>query len=855
MAIVGIDLGTTYSVIATPKHFEGKPFFPVRGVTIIKDSAGRRLLPSVVAVNQQGQLIVGIHAKIAAGELPKTVMFAKRSLGTDERYALGQQQMRPEDVSAEILRKLKETAEAQMGEPIDEAVITVPAYFNDLQKQLTKQAGEKAGLRVGDVLQEPVAAALMYCYDDQRDPLTIMTYDLGGGTFDIAILRKEAGVFRILAFDGDRFLGGSDFDKRLAAWIVDRLQAEGWQLDVQPDSPEWCKLLLMAEVAKEKLSENETYSLGSQNTGISDINSEPVTIDELVITRDTFEALIEDDVDRTIGLCKQALTTAGISPGELEEIVMVGGSSRIPVLKQRLQAAFGREPKLVEPDLCVAIGAAIAAQRLGQRIGPLRLAYLPEATSAATIQVTGTVEKSNELPDPTLCSVSLAQVGGAFRQRQPIGEQGGFLFPNVPLAAEADNGFDLTLMDATGSEVRRHRFTVRQTATAGAMRSLAGLDGNVLAKPIAIETVSGLYTVFEAGNPLPDSRMVPARTTDQTGTVRIPVFEGNVKIGAIIVDGISTSLQLGSRVEITLSVERDFRIKGQAYIPAVEAKADTIIDIPHVVVKRKEELRQSYQAMQQRVGEALGQADHGQAFRVGPSIEAKLEQCRKVLYDDRDPTLAKAQELLAEVETLLGKLRSWRPDPPQSQFEEMRMEIESKLLPELYAASLAEKEGSWGGQVKAIVQMAERALQEKRDAEWSEAYKQMERLRNRVAQALERASQAAENEIRKPPPPPDPSTLKLQLLMDLSNLQQQAERRGRLAKLNADFQGCRQALDRIDTKQPDAMAHLVGYYQGQHEPLKAKVMGGSEMTRLPEGPGSDEGRGKVETEESHASHA
>ena len=848
MAIVGIDLGTTYSVIATPKSFEGKSFFQVRGVTIIKDGAGRRLLPSVVAANRQGQLIVGHSAKNPAAELPETVMFAKRSMGEEKRYTLGQHQMLPEDVLAEILRKLKETAETQMGEPIDEAVITVPAYFSDLQKQLTKQAGEKAGLKVSDILQEPVAAALMYCYDDQRDPLTIMTYDLGGGTFDIAILRKEAGVFRILAFEGDRFLGGSDFDKRLASWIVDRLQQEGRQLDIRPESPEWYGLLVKAEKIKEELSSSSDYTLVDQNTGLRDLNGEPVTIDDLVITRETLETLIKEDIDLTIDLCRQAMVKAQVSPDEIDEIVMVGGSSRIPVFRRRLQAAFGREPKLVEPDLCVAIGAAIAARRLGQRIGPIHLAYLPAATSAATIQVTGTIEKTDELPEPARCSVSLTQVGGTFSQRQHVAAHGGFLFSNVPLTAETENIFDLTLIDAASVEVMRHKLTIRRTAAADAPPSLAGLDGNVLAKPISIETISGLHTVFQAGNPLHDSRMVAARTTDQTGTVRIPVYEGNVEIGVIVVDGISTSLPLASRVEITLSIEPDFSIKGQAYIPAVEAKADTTIDIPHVVVKSKEELRQSYEAIAQRVAEALAQADRGQAFQVGPSIEAALKTCRRILYEDRDPTLAKAQELMAEVETLLGKLRSWRPDPPQSQFEDIRMEIEDELLPQLYAVKPAEKEGVWGGQLKAIVQMAEKALQEKRDPEWSEAYRQLERLRNRAAGALERAHQTTGDAGRKPSPPPDPSMVQFQLLNELSSLRQQADRRGRLVKLDAEFRACHQALEQIDAKQPDAMANLMEYYKGKHELLKAKVMGGfidrTNEKAPPEG-------GKVETEKSN----
>jgi molecular chaperone DnaK (HSP70) len=823
MAIVGIDLGTTYSVIATPKQFTGKPFVNVRGVTVIKDESNRRLLPSVVGINSRGEIVVGHEAKTKAGKTA-TVMFAKRFMGQEHEFVLADKHLKPDEVSVEILRHLKLIAEKQMGEPIDEAVITVPAYFSDLQKQLTKQAGEQAGLNVSDILQEPVAAALMYCYDEERDPLTIMTYDLGGGTFDVALLRKEGGYFQILAFDGDRFLGGSDFDKRVAAWMVQHLQEDGCEIDIQPDTSEWRYFLLEAETAKEKLSSSEVYTLDDQKSGILDVHDQPIAIENLEITREIFEGLIRDYIEDTLTICKRAIATAGIKPKDIHEIVMVGGSSRIPVLARRLEQEFAITPKLVEPDLCVAIGAAIAAKRLGKQIGPLRMAYLPEVTSLPAIQIAGSVQKSEETPEPGACSIILRAVDGEFSQRQPVSALGGFIIPQVPLTLAKTNEFDLTLVSAAEQVVLIHRIAIRRAAEGEVSASLAALDANVLAKSISIKTVTGLHEVAEAGTPLPVEKTIMASTMDQSGKVSVPVYEGNVQIGEVAVDGIPATLPLGSRVEIKVTIDNDFSIDCQAYLPAAQRTGEAKIHIPLVKVPGKEELRKQYEELKSQAEDALAKVDRGLAFEVGGEINNALRTCQSILYEEKDPALDRAHEKLAEVETLLGKLRVWQPDPSIEEYEDMRQEIEEVLLPSLYRAKPDAKTGHWEAQLKAIVAKGEKAVQAKSDLEWADTNKQMERLRNRISEMLERAEKIANppqgNGVQKPP---DPHMVKLQLLMELSSLEETVRRRKKMEQLGTDIQTCRQELESIDTEQPNALGRLMNYYQGKYMPLRSKV--------------------------------
>src|SRR3954471_22057396 len=372
--VIGIDLGTTNSVVAVMEA--GEP-------TVLENAEGNRITPSVVAVNpKSGERMVGQVAKRQAVTNPDNTIFSiKRFMGRkfddpevqrtlplvpyqvtkapngDVRVMMGGKEYSPPEVSAMILQKLKQDAEAKLGERVTQAVITVPAYFNDSQRQATKDAGQIAGLEVLRIINEPTAAALAYGLDKKGDE-TIVVYDLGGGTFDVSILRLGEGVFEVIATNGDTRLGGDDFDQRIIEWICDEFKREQG-IDLRQDRMALQRLKEAAERAKIELN----------STMQPELNLPFVTADasgpkhlNLTLTRAKLEQLVGDLVDRTVGPCKQALQDAGLEPGKVDEVVLVGGQTRMPAVAEKVKSLFGKEPhKGVNPDEVVAIGAAIQA--------------------------------------------------------------------------------------------------------------------------------------------------------------------------------------------------------------------------------------------------------------------------------------------------------------------------------------------------------------------------------------------------------------------------------------------------------------------------------------------------------------
>ena len=345
--IIGIDLGTTNSCVAVMEG--GEP-------VVIANSEGARTTPSVVGFTKTGDRLVGQVAKRQAITNPEnTVSSIKRQMGTDHKVTLNGKEYTPQQVSAMILQKLKADAEAYLGESVTEAVITVPAYFNDSQRQATKDAGTIAGLNVKRIINEPTAASLAYGIDKEEDQ-KIMVYDLGGGTFDVSIIEMGDGVTEVLATNGDTHLGGDDFDQRIIDWMADAFQTENG-IDLRKDKMAAQRLKEAAEKAKIELSS----AMSSQ------INLPFITADatgpkhlDMTLTRAKFNELTADLVDRTMGPVRKALQDAGLRPSDLKKVLMVGGSTRIPAVYDAVKKELNCEPfKGINPDECVAIGAAI----------------------------------------------------------------------------------------------------------------------------------------------------------------------------------------------------------------------------------------------------------------------------------------------------------------------------------------------------------------------------------------------------------------------------------------------------------------------------------------------------------------
>ncbi|MCR4956353.1 MAG: molecular chaperone DnaK [Lachnospiraceae bacterium] len=377
--IIGIDLGTTNSCVAVMEG--GKP-------TVIANTEGARTTPSIVAFTKSGERLVGEPAKRqAVTNAEKTISSIKREMGTDFKAAIDDKKYSPQEISAMILQKLKSDAEGYLGEKVTEAVITVPAYFNDAQRQATKDAGKIAGLDVKRIINEPTAAALAYGLDNEHEQ-KIMVYDLGGGTFDVSIIEIGDGVIEVLSTSGDNKLGGDDFDKKIVDWMLAEFKkAEG--VDLSTDKMALQRLKEAAEKAKKELSSATTTNI---NLPFITATAEGPKHFDMDLTRAKFDELTHDLVERTATPVQNALRDAGLSASELGQVLLVGGSTRIPAVQDKVKALTGKEPsKNLNPDECVALGASIQGGKLAGDAGAGEILLLDVTPLSLSIETMGGV--------------------------------------------------------------------------------------------------------------------------------------------------------------------------------------------------------------------------------------------------------------------------------------------------------------------------------------------------------------------------------------------------------------------------------------------------------------------------------
>ena len=377
--IIGIDLGTTNSCVAVMEG--GKP-------TVIANTEGIRTTPSIVAFTKNGERLVGEPAKRqAVTNADRTISSIKRHMGTDYKVDIDGKKYTPQEISAMILQKLKADAESYLGEKVTEAVITVPAYFNDAQRQATKDAGKIAGLDVKRIINEPTAAALAYGLDNEKEQ-KIMVYDLGGGTFDVSIIEIGDGVIEVLATNGDTRLGGDDFDNRVTQWMIDEFKkAEG--IDLSGDKMALQRLKEAAEKAKKELSTATTTNI---NLPFITANAEGPKHLDMNLTRAKFDELTSDLVERTAIPVQNALKDAGLSASELSKVLLVGGSTRMLAAQEKVKQLTGKEPsKTLNPDECVAIGAAIQGGKLAGDAGAGDILLLDVTPLSLSIETMGGV--------------------------------------------------------------------------------------------------------------------------------------------------------------------------------------------------------------------------------------------------------------------------------------------------------------------------------------------------------------------------------------------------------------------------------------------------------------------------------
>ena len=389
--IIGIDLGTTNSCVGVMEG--GQP-------VVVANAEGARTTPSVVAFTKSGERLVGEPAKRqAVTNADKTISSIKRHMGTDYRVTIDDKKYSPQEISAMILQKLKTDAENYLGEKVTEAVITVPAYFNDAQRQATKDAGKIAGLEVKRIINEPTAAALAYGLDNEKEQ-KIMVYDLGGGTFDVSIIEIGDGVIEVLSTAGDNRLGGDDFDQKVADYMIAEFKkAEG--VDLSADKMAMQRIKEAAEKAKKELSSATTTNI---NLPFISMNANGPLHFDMNLTRAKFDELTHDLVERTTEPVKRALSDAGLAPSELGQVLLVGGSTRIPSVQDKVKQLTGKEPsKTLNPDECVALGASVQGGKLAGDAGAGDILLLDVTPLSLSIETMGgiatrLIERNTTIP-------------------------------------------------------------------------------------------------------------------------------------------------------------------------------------------------------------------------------------------------------------------------------------------------------------------------------------------------------------------------------------------------------------------------------------------------------------------------
>jgi molecular chaperone DnaK len=743
---VGIDLGTTNSVIALLDATDG-------ALITGRDELGHAVFPSVVGYRaEEGRAVAGPAALRLREEAGGTVSSVKRSMGLDRDFAVGPCRLTAPEVSARILRHLREVLARTLRDDrylLDSAVITMPAYFNHDQIEATRRAGELAGFEVAELLHEPTAAAIYYGWALDHGDASYLVYDLGGGTFDVSVIRRRHGDYEVLGVCGDPFLGGDDFDRLLASWLLHHssLRAYAGRPEFQPGTRNFERLVHAAEQIKTELSAQERVARHVPDLLTADDGTKLAL--EAEVDRATFQRLIREKIDRTVECCQVALgrarEKAGVRLSDIDYVLLVGGSSKIPLVRETVRTAFcnparaeharSAEPLVHEPDLCVAYGAAIQAAAHGVRFtdlpGDLELHVTsPPGAAETAYTLTGIVRGPGAADVMNGGSVRVQLPAAGVVEEAFFDERGTFAQP-VELQPDRENLLHLAVCDPAGADLAFVPFRVCHRP--GGRRLGRGvLPAQLITKPLKIQILDRArrpvkQTVAPVGASLPGTFACTCRTVDQSGRIVVPVYEENRLIKELLIEDIDPDLPLGSPVEVEFRVDVKHNIQVELTVQAGgPANARVATAYIQAAATARPPTRADVEEVGRTLDELLAGFSGGYRTRVQAQRQRLLRDLGEALAYGDEP---KAVQRMAELRDLVEQLQANRGralDPPWPRFAH----LVKHCLHE--AAAVADRTG-WARdelfeQVYAQERYAEQAYEERNQILYAECFDNLGKL-------------------------------------------------------------------------------------------------------------------------------
>lgn len=731
---VGIDLGTTNSEIALLHPSE-------KEIVIYKDRFGRKTVPSAVAWDPVAEkILVGHPARARRGKEPGPVESIKRKMGTKSKVTVGPHELLPEEVSGKILAELKERMAADLAQKaadgvelrVARAVITVPAYFDAPQVEATRKAGELAGLETLGILHEPTAAAIYHTWKNRLGDGNFLVYDLGGGTFDVSVLRCVGGEYQVLAIDGDNYLGGDDFDRMYAEWLRKELSKQGYKLDLDvrgnlEDRARFGRIVHLAQEIKESLSTADVVNV-SKHGILEDQTGESVSF-EAEVGLAEYEKIIGDLVDTTIGCCERALArsqeVAHVGVGDIDHVVLVGGSTRVPLVIRRVTETLCKRSKSERPlqdevDTCVALGAAIHAAQLGGLVvgEPAKKAAVrftsPLVGTKSELKVSLQVDQAPE----GAAEIAILQ-GGQEVVRQPL-EKGVTRFA-VPLGEEERTECEVELAGPTGEPVRLpfalYRGDVRPRATSLSRPS-------VVAKDISIEILRAgrreRKVVLARGTGLPAEATHRFFTADQSGAVVLRLLQNRLPIKTLVVD-VPRDTPVGTPVDLTIQCDEAMRIKARSLVLGNElwAQVEAPEQLPFDPKGSVDALLSEAEGAGRALWGSLGTAYRREADQLVVSI-------REVAAVDPD----KLEALCQRLRLLIDECRGGATDelvPPLQRFEDTLSSLRL-IVYRAEGAIMGMDREAWEKKIASIEERGYAAHDARDASAWRRTYNELQAL-------------------------------------------------------------------------------------------------------------------------------